>query len=162
MHKNVWDGPGFKLQITALVLAPTLLCAGIYLTLKHLALSLAPSLSRVKPRFYPLFFLPADVSCLVLQAIGGGVAASASGDDPQVSEHGNRLIIAGIALQVVVLLLFGVVGGEFLWRVRAEVRRGDDSRLVDGGLVWGKKRVRVFIWAVVGAYFAVLVRCVYR
>ncbi|KAK4671778.1 hypothetical protein QC764_0098730 [Podospora pseudoanserina] len=68
---NPWNKKAFETQIVAIILAPTLLCISVYLTLKHVCLSLNPGLSRVKPRLYPFIFVPLDISCLMVQAIGG-------------------------------------------------------------------------------------------
>jgi len=157
MHSNPWDKNPFQLQICAIVLAPTVVCAGIYLVIKHVARNVDPSVSRFRPRFYPLFFLPADVSCLVVQAIGGALAASADPSKRSLIDAGNRMIVAGICLQVVVLLLFGAVSGEYLLRVVKKAKTGGDVK----GL-WFERRFRAFLGAVTGAYLAVLLRCIYR
>ena len=108
-----------------------MLCVSIYLTLKHVALHLEPSLSRVRPRWYPIIFLPADVSCLLVQAAGGAVAAAAKRTDAALQRGGNNAIIAGVALQVVVLLAFGVMGGDYWVRVKGYMARADaDPRRV--------------------------------
>jgi hypothetical protein len=93
LSHNVWNGDAFKLQIVAIVLGPTLVCAGLYLTLGYVVEALDRTLSRFPPRFYPIFFIPADVSCLVIQAIGGGIAAAAGYDNPGLLVHGNRTIM---------------------------------------------------------------------
>ncbi|KAK0625111.1 RTA1 like protein-domain-containing protein [Bombardia bombarda] len=162
---NPWNGNAFKTQIVSIVLGPTLICVGLYLTLKHVVSALNPSLSRVPPRVYPLFFVPADVSCLVIQAIGGGIAASAGRDKLELLQHGNRVIIAGIVLQVVVLGLFGAFSGVYLVQVRRWIRSGaaEAEGARDGAVaLWGNGRFRMFLYAMMGAYSAFLVRCVYR
>lgn len=160
MHDNVWDKNAFQIQICCIIIAPTFICAAIYLTLKHVSLALNPSLSRLAPRWYPRLFLPADLSCLIVQAIGGGVAAAAKRDDPQAAESGNRTIIAGVALQVVVLLSFGAMGTDYFVRVRKYMRssEADPAAL----RVWKDSKFRRFIFAVTGAYLCILVRCIYR
>lgn len=145
------------------MLAPTLLCISIYLTLKHAVLSLSPALSRVRPRLYPLIFVPADVSCLILQAIGGGLAASAKSDNAALLLAGDRVIIVGIALQVAVLLGFGAMASDYLVRVRRALQSGDENVLAPGALaLWSDKKARLFFYAVLGAYFSILIRCIYR
>lgn len=94
------------------------MCISIYLTLKHICLALNPALSRVRAHLYPIIFLPLDVSCLCVQAIGGSLAASAATSNFDMVQHGNRCIIAGIVLQVVVLLFFGTVCGDYYLRVK--------------------------------------------
>lgn len=163
LHSNPFSKDGFQLQISCIVLAPTLLCISIYLTLKHAVLSLSPALSRVRPRLYPLIFVPADVSCLILQAIGGGLAASAKSDNAALLLAGDRVIIVGIALQVAVLLGFGAMASDYLVRVRRALQSGDENVLAPGALaLWSDKKARLFFYAVLGAYFSILIRCIYR
>ncbi|KAK0715493.1 RTA1 like protein-domain-containing protein [Lasiosphaeris hirsuta] len=160
LSSNPWNKHAFETQICAIILAPTLVCISIYLTLKHVCLALHPALSRVRPHLYPFVFVPLDVSCLLVQAIGGALAASAGYDDAAMLRHGNRAIIAGITLQVVVLLFFGTVAGDYYVRVRGWVR----SERAEGEVVrlWRDGRFRAFGCAVTAAYAGILVRCVYR
>jgi hypothetical protein len=115
---NPWNKNAFETQIVAIILAPTLICISIYLTLKHVCLSLSPTLSRVRPHLYPFIFVPLDVSCLCVQAIGGSLAASGARVNLEMVNHGNRCIIAGIVLQVVVLLFFGTSAGDYFLRIK--------------------------------------------
>ncbi|KND92057.1 Uncharacterized protein C17G6.02c, partial [Tolypocladium ophioglossoides CBS 100239] len=61
LHANPWNESAFELQICAIIIAPTFICVSVYLTLKHVALTLNPALSRIPPRWYPRIFLPADL-----------------------------------------------------------------------------------------------------
>ncbi|EEY15231.1 conserved hypothetical protein [Verticillium alfalfae VaMs.102] len=133
LNDNPWNSDAFQLQICAIILAPTMLCVAIYLTLKHVALALSPPLSRIRPRLYPWIFLPADLSCLVLQAIGGGISAAAGRTNATLLSHGNRMIISGVALQVVVLLFFGIMGVDYWVRVRPLGARRADAGTPDRG-----------------------------
>lgn len=160
MNPNPWNSAAFQLQICCIIIAPTFICAAIYLTLKHVALALNPSLSRFHPRWYPRVFLPADLSCLIIQAIGGGVAAAAKRDQPGVAQSGNRTIIAGVVLQVIVLLGFGVMGTDYYLRVRKYIH---SSEVDPAALrVWTDTKFRRFTVAVIGAYCSILIRCIYR
>ncbi|KAM0563401.1 hypothetical protein ACHAPJ_001122 [Fusarium lateritium] len=160
MDPNPWNSSAFQTQICCIIIAPTFICAAIYLTLKHVALALNPSISRVHPRWYPRIFLPADLSCLIIQAIGGGVAAAAKRDEPDAARNGNRTIIAGVVLQVVVLLAFGVMGTDYYLRVKKYIHSPEVAP--DSLRVWQDKKFRMFGFAVFGAYFAILTRCIYR
>jgi RTA1 like protein. len=55
---------------------------------------------------------------LFIQAIGGALAASAALNNYEMVQHGNRCIIAGIVLQVVVLMFFGLSALDYYIRVR--------------------------------------------
>ncbi|KAM0325803.1 hypothetical protein ACHAQA_007105 [Verticillium albo-atrum] len=163
LNKNPWNSDAFQLQICAIILAPTMLCVAIYLTLKHVALALNPSLSRIRPRLYPWIFLPADMSCLVLQAIGGGISAAAGRTDRVLLDHGNRMIISGVALQVVVLLFFGLMGVDYWLRVKKYVHDGTTGAEKETALaVYNNAKFRKFVYAIAGAFTAVIIRCIYR
>lgn len=96
------DSPAYQTNIITIVLAPSFLAAGINLTLKHIVLCFDESLSRLRPAQYTWIFIPIDFSCIALQAVGGGLAASA-GDSGKwsVLNAGNNIIVTGIVLQVV-------------------------------------------------------------
>lgn len=160
LSSNPFNSPAFQTQICAIILAPTLICISIYLTLKHVTLSLNPALSRIAPRLYPLIFVPADVSCLILQAIGGGIAASAGHENPDLLLQGDRVIIAGIALQVAVLGFFGITMVDYFLRARKWIRSGAAGPDALG--LWHDRRFRMFAYAVAGAYAGILIRCIYR
>ncbi|KAI2777122.1 RTA1-domain-containing protein [Daldinia loculata] len=160
LHNNPWDSSAFQTQICAIILAPTLICISIYLTLKHATLSINPALSRLRPRLYPLIFVPADVSCLILQAIGGSLAASAGYDNPQLLLSGDRVIIAGIALQSAVLAGFGALCLDYYLRTRKWVAGGQATPRALA--MWNDSRFRMFCYAVAGAYAGILIRCIYR
>ncbi|KAI0120368.1 RTA1-domain-containing protein [Hypoxylon sp. NC0597] len=160
LHYNPWDSSAFQTQICAIILAPTLICISIYLTLKHVTLSLNPALSRLRPRLYPLIFVPADVSCLILQAIGGSLAASAGYDNPNLLLSGDRVIIAGIALQSAVLGFFGAMVVDYYLRIRKWVASGEATP--EALATWNDRKFRMFCYAVAGAYAGILIRCIYR
>ena len=151
------------MQIVAIILGPTLVCVGLYLTLKHTVNSLNRSLSRLPPRVYPMIFVPADVSCLVIQAIGGGIAAAAGRDSISLLQHGNRTIMAGIVLQGIVLAAFGTLTGDYLFRVGRYFKSGSvDPEYRAGAALLADKKFRLFLWAMGVAYASLLIRCIYR
>jgi len=123
-------------------------------------LALNPALSRLRPAWYPLIFVPLDVSCLLVQAIGGALAASAGYTNFSLLQGGNRAIIAGISLQVVVLAFFGAACADYFVRAKRWVI--SDVGSVSARVLWADKRFRLFIRAVGGAYCGILIRCIYR
>jgi hypothetical protein len=160
LHKNPWDKDAFQMQICTIILGPTFICVSVYLTLKHIALNLNPGISRLAPRWYPRIFLPADLSCLIVQAIGGGIAAAAGTTNRALAQGGNRAIIAGVVLQVVVLIIFGVMGTDYYLRLRKYLRSPDaDPAAV---ALWNDRKFGFFVKGVTGAFATILVRCIYR
>ncbi|KAM0457494.1 hypothetical protein ACHAO4_003294 [Trichoderma viride] len=161
LNSNPWNSGAFQLQICAIILAPTFICVSIYLTLKHVAINLNSSVSRIKPRWYPIIFLPADLSCLIVQAIGGGIAAAGGDTNPKLTQSGNRAIIAGVALQVVVLIAFGVFSTDYYVRVRKYMTL-PEAQNTDGWRLWHDGNFTKFRYAISTAYFVILIRCIYR
>ncbi|KAL5390240.1 hypothetical protein DPSP01_001811 [Paraphaeosphaeria sporulosa] len=93
--------------------------AAIYLTLQHFVLYCGPEFSLLKPRLYPWLFVGCDFASIVMQAIGGGVAAGGGiSDNIKVVNVGNSLILAGIAFQVAAMSVCGLLVLTFLWRYR--------------------------------------------
>lgn len=159
MSHNPWDSGAFQLQICAIILAPTIICISLYLTLKRITGVLNPDLSRIRPRLYPFLFCPADVTCLVVQAIGGGLAASGK-TNVKLLNDGNHMIIAGVALQVVVLLAFGGLSADYIIRARRWVNSAEATD--EARALWEDKRFRIFRFTTMVAYICVQIRCVYR
>lgn len=155
MSNNPWNSDAFKLQIVCLVLAPTFIAAGIYLTLKHIILALGPEHSRLKPRLFTWIFISCDVGSLVLQAVGGGVAAAA-GNDQQLLQVGDDIIIAGIAFQVATMAVCGILAAEFFWRIKRSGSGAFSEKSV------GRRSIHLILFAEIFAYTTVLIRCIYR
>ncbi|KAE8402050.1 RTA1 like protein-domain-containing protein [Aspergillus pseudonomiae] len=157
MNKNPWDGGAFKLQIVAIILGPTFIAAGIYLTLKHIILSLGPEHSRLKPKLFTWIFIGCDIGSLILQAAGGGVAAAAGSDQRDLLNAGNDIIITGIAFQVATMSVCGVLALDFFIRY---LRRSSGEKALGGGN--GRNNIKLVVIADIFAYFTVLIRCIYR
>jgi hypothetical protein len=173
MRKNPWAKPGFETQICCLVLAPSFLAAGIYLTLKHLILYCGPEYSRLKAKWYPRIFIGSDLASIIVQAIGGGVAASADhGSNKVLLQAGDDLIIAGIALQIVTMIVCGLLVLDFFLRRKKGATQNksqtegttslDATVLVNDTHTKSPLRFRLFTYATGFAYATILIRCIYR
>jgi hypothetical protein len=64
---------------------------------------------------YLIIFLGVDTIALILQAVGGGMAASADSEDD--SDIGKNIMLAGIVFQLISMLFFVVIGTDFITRV---------------------------------------------
>jgi len=76
LHSNPWNQSYFDIQICCLVLAPSFLAAGVYLALKGLVIKFGSEKSRLRPGLYPWVFVGCDVVSILMQAAGGGAAAT--------------------------------------------------------------------------------------
>jgi len=110
-----------------------------------------------------------DFGSIVLQAIGGGVAASASGNESPVLLHaGDALIVAGIAFQVATMVVCGLVVLDFYIRFQRaktnKVENTGEKPQYQADLDDRKKHTtfKVFCISVGFAYLTVLIRCIYR
>jgi hypothetical protein len=157
MYNNPFDSDGFQVQIVCLVVAPALICAGIYLTLKHIVINFGTTWSRLPPVWYTRIFITGDIFSLTLQGAGGGLAATA---DPGSSmlDVGTNLMIAGVVFQVALLIVFGVLLTEYT--MRTYKRR--DQISAEAMSLFQKKSFRYFIFALIAAFTGIFIRCVYR
>ncbi|KAK5207344.1 hypothetical protein LTR99_007296 [Exophiala xenobiotica] len=157
MHKNPFDDVGFEMQICCLTFSPALNSAALYLILKHLVLQFGRDWSRVRPKYYTWAFISADISALILQAAGGGIAAT-SGDNEGRRNIGDRLMITGISWQVLTLLLFATATADYA------IRRSRSSEPLSpsGQYLLHDPRFRTFLASIIIAFLAIFVRCVYR
>ncbi|EAT82860.2 hypothetical protein SNOG_09595 [Parastagonospora nodorum SN15] len=168
MNSNPWSESGFKLQICALVLGPSFVAAAIYLTLKHFVLYCGAEYSLIKPRLYPWIFVGCDFGSMVLQGIGGGLAAAGGTKNQKLIDGGNKMIVAGIAFQVVTMAVCGMLILVYVFRYKkgtaarhaVEEKSAYHSDKDSGSIALWK--VKVFGWAVTFAYTTVLIRCIYR
>jgi hypothetical protein len=168
MNSNPWSESGFKLQICALVLGPSFVAAAIYLTLKHFVLYCGPQYSIIKARLYPWIFVGCDFGSMVLQGIGGGMAAAGGTKNKKLIDGGNSMIVAGIAFQVATMAVCGILVVIYIIRYKkgAAARHAMEEKSAyhtdkDQGSIalW---KVKVFAGSVILAYFTVLIRCIYR
>lgn len=60
---------------SSLILGPAFFSAWAYTILGYCIITLGPAFSLLKPKAYIAIFVTADIVCLILQAIGGGMAA---------------------------------------------------------------------------------------
>ncbi|KAJ5095509.1 hypothetical protein NUU61_004865 [Penicillium alfredii] len=163
MHANPWSTAAFRLQIFCLILAPTFIAAGIYLTLKHIIIHVGPQYSRLNPRLFTWTFIGCDAGSIVLQAVGGGVVNSA-GSDVARMDAGNDIIIAGISFQVATMAICGILAVDFIvaaWK--SEPSREKNHNIESFMSVNKYSRAMWWIFgAEILAYTTVLIRCIYR
>ena len=157
LHSNPWSSNGFEIQICCLIIAPAFIAAGVYLTLKHIALELGANFSRIRPKFYTWIFCLADLLSLIIQGAGGGIAATAdSGSNMQ--KVGNDLMMAGIVFQVVTLIIFGTMVGNYALRVYAHRSELEPSAVK----LMNATRFRLFVGGLTLAYITIFTRCIFR
>ncbi|CAN8098032.1 unnamed protein product [Discula destructiva] len=163
MWYNPFTFVGFMMQIVCITCGPVYYTAAIYITLASAINYLSPSLSRFPPRCLYYIFLPCDVVCLALQAAGGALSTTSSGS----SQLGVDLALAGLSLQVVGMVVFCGLFGDYLVRYYYHYHLGltssDNNNNNKGVMSPGAEtRMRVFLGSMAAATVLILVRCAYR
>jgi hypothetical protein len=159
LHQNPFSKVGFQIQICCLILGPAFNSAAIYLVLKHVTLCFGPEYSRIRPKFYTWIFILCDLFSLVIQAIGGGIAATSLGNKSR-QEVGDHSMLAGIAFQVVTLTFFAVAALTYVhrrWRALAH-----DPLSAEPAILLRKPSFKFFTVGFAAAFVAIYIRCVYR
>jgi hypothetical protein len=182
---TVWNYPAFVIQLVMLILAPTFVAAAISVTFKWIVIHKGVKYSVLRPNLYPWIFLGLDVVSLVLQAIGGAVSATATGGETneQLLDIGSDLLVAGVAFQAANMAFCGMFMVIYWWRYRQASKRGElderkESVSSDGIDASGdpttqhdhdsttaqkeKRKLTLFIYALLLAYVTILIRCIYR
>lgn len=156
LHEDPFSDTGFKLSIILLTFSPAFLSASIYLLLKQICLTFSPELSRLRPAWYTYIFITCDVISILLQAAGGAISAIA--DSKSLLNVGVDIMIAGLAFQVITLLVFFLLAAEYFWKVRTHV-----SQLRSGSAALAQTlRFRLFLSAMLVAFICIFTRCCYR
>lgn len=119
--KCPYNHDAFLMQITTLIIAPTFFAAGLYVLLGTLINELGPQTSSLSPSYYAIIFCTCDVISLVVQAVGGALAARATVEVNGDSSTGTHIMVAGIAFQLFTMSVFALLVVDFLRRARGLV-----------------------------------------
>lgn len=183
MISDVWNQAAVAVQLILLILGPTFLVASIYLVLKHVALHLGTEHSRIlSPRLYPWVFVSCDVVSILIQVIGGGLAAFKTNKSSSLSyvQAGNAVIIVGIVLQIVIMLVVFALSFDYArqyWTARRSVSSTRKAPLTneseedlektagaasDLHISPISRRWQCFLSLIAAAYLFIFIRCIYR
>ncbi|KAE8396156.1 RTA1 like protein-domain-containing protein [Aspergillus alliaceus] len=111
-----WTMGPYIQQTLLLLLAPALFAASIYMMLGRIVMLLdAERLCIFKKKWLTKFFVAGDIISFTVQAAGGGVMASGSLD---AVHNGEKIVIAGLAIQIAFFGFFIFTSATFHRRVR--------------------------------------------
>jgi len=113
--KCPYNNNAFLMQISTLIIAPTFFTAGVYVLLGPLIIIFGRSSSILSPKLYLWIFCTCDVLSLVIQAIGGGMASTASSNGTD-TKPGTDTMVAGILFQLGSITIFAFFAVDFLHR----------------------------------------------
>lgn len=132
--------------------APTFFTAGIYVILGRLIRSFGRGVSPISAAAYLYIFCTADVVSLVIQAVGGGMAAVAYEQNPPKSTaNGTHIMVAGILFQLASILVFVSLFVVVIFRT-----------LKSKGEFLTRRRIQWIIAAMVLSVVLIVTRSIYR
>ncbi|OWZ44968.1 hypothetical protein C356_03229 [Cryptococcus neoformans c45] len=112
-NRNILYNPPFLMQIITLIIAPVFFSAWDYTILGIAIQNLGRQYSMLAPKAYVALFVTCDIISLILQAVGGGWAASS---DFPVPKAPTNIMVAGIIFQLVSMIIFSLLACDFMYR----------------------------------------------
>ncbi|KAL1695685.1 RTA1 like protein-domain-containing protein [Schizophyllum commune] len=157
---EVLEKDPFMMQIVATILGPTPLLAANFIVMGRLVGKLGPEFSRLSPRLYSILFLSCDLVSLIVQGVGGGIAASAN--DHENADLGGNIMLGGIAFQIVVITFFTASSAEFLWRYSSNrpISRTTSTKI--RGRASLPTKLQLALLLVAGSTGLLFIRAIYR
>lgn len=147
--------------LVPLTVSPALLTGGIYVCLSRVVVAVGADYSRIRPKMYTYIFVGCDLLSLVLQSIGGAIASMAR--KQEATDLGVHIMIAGLISQIVSMIIFFVLWGDFALRVRKAKAAGKlDSRAPLYDTLRAGRMFHWFQWSLFIATALIFVRSVYR
>ncbi|RFU33095.1 hypothetical protein B7463_g3231, partial [Scytalidium lignicola] len=129
MHFNVWESNPFLIYLITLTVGPVFYSAAIYVTLSRIIVHYGVENSRFATKTISITFMTSDFVSLVLQAVGGALADTASTQTDQ--DLGVHIMVAGLGFQVFSICVFITVATDFGLRVWKHVKI--NKRLSEAG-----------------------------
>ncbi|EAL89024.1 hypothetical protein KXW98_007644 [Aspergillus fumigatus] len=146
-----WSMGPYIQQTLLLLLAPALFAASVYMMLGRIVVLLdAEHLCIIKKKWLTKFFVCGDVLSFTVQAAGGGVMASGS---LSAVHNGEKIVIAGLLIQILFFGLFIVTCAIFHWRLI----KGQTEKAIELNSAWRKH-----LWILYAVNFLIMIRSVFR
>ncbi|KAL6231529.1 hypothetical protein BDW75DRAFT_42576 [Aspergillus navahoensis] len=164
LHSNPFNFSAFLQYLICLTIAPAFITAAIYLSFGRVIIIYGEQSSRLKAKSYAKIFVACDILCLVLQAAGGAITATAGRDQDSLRRTGINVMIAGLAAQVVCLAAFMILVGDYARRLLA-LRRGNyasPGNAASAGSLGGGWRWKGFLWGLAIATLLIFIRSIFR
>ncbi|KDQ16636.1 hypothetical protein BOTBODRAFT_236739 [Botryobasidium botryosum FD-172 SS1] len=104
----------FVIQTTTTIVAPSFMSTALFIILGRLVKQLGTRYSRLSPKLYAIIFGVIDLTSLFIQALGGDKASNAKTLDG--ANHGARIMLIGIIIQMVAITFYALLATEFFYR----------------------------------------------
>jgi hypothetical protein len=150
-HFSTTSIPGFVLQAILILVAPALFAASIYMILGRLIRTLkADHLSLLPVKWITRIFVTSDVISFTVQAGGGGIQSAGT---LEMYDIGEKIIIVGLFIQIVVFGFFVVTSGLF----HVRIAKNPTAVAADGNVPWRRHLAVLY-----SSSALILVRSIFR
>ncbi|KAH7384359.1 RTA1 like protein-domain-containing protein [Phaeosphaeria sp. MPI-PUGE-AT-0046c] len=151
-HFDNQNWGAFISQGTFLLVGPLFFAATIYMMLgRTIRLAGGEDVSLIKPKWYTRIFVGADVSTLIIQGLGSGIMGTMQ---LKLALAGEKIVIAGLALQVATFVVFLIASIDF------HIRMNRKARASPGEETNGEWRK--MLWILYSVSALILFRCIFR
>lgn len=117
-HYSLYSLPPYIIQALLILLAPIFFAATAYMILGRIIYGLgAESYSILRINWITKIFVGGDILCFLTQLVGAGMLSGAN--DLSGKKRGERVILVGLILQIVIFLFFLLTALMFHKRMRA-------------------------------------------
>jgi len=158
-HHESQSIPMYEMQLICGVIAPAFVSRGTYYQLSKLVTIYGERFGVMPPRVSVWFFIIVDICAVVVQAAGSGTTAANVGKSASGASIGRWVVVAGIAFQTMVMVLFLVMWVTVLVRIHR-------SRTVDWNPKFESNRHRklfpFFVPAITLSHLFILIRSIFR
>ncbi|KAL5119928.1 hypothetical protein ACEQ8H_002026 [Pleosporales sp. CAS-2024a] len=145
----------FIAQSVFLLVGPLFFAATIYMMLgRTIRLARGEDVSWIKPKWYTSIFVTADVTTLIIQGLGSSIMGTMQ---LKLAIAGEKIVIAGLALQVATFVVFLIASIDFHIRMN-RIRMTRMAKGTTGTDTNWKK----MLWILYTVSLLVLFRCVFR
>ncbi|KAH7338435.1 RTA1 like protein-domain-containing protein [Rhizoctonia solani] len=162
-HVDPLSRDAFMMQISTTIISPSFMTAAMFLILPKIINELGVEFSRMPPRLYLIIFITVDVTALVIQAIGGGMASVA--ETFEAAEQGAHIMLGGIIIQLAAVVLYTILGLEFIIRFTydrpARLNATTGPRKYAGWTEVSRSIVWMLVGLVIGTLL-IIMRSIYR
>ncbi|OTA84688.1 hypothetical protein M434DRAFT_62361, partial [Hypoxylon sp. CO27-5] len=104
LNNNPIDSSDFVLFLIGTILGPTLICGAVFLIMPKVVAVYGEEYRSWRPAWYSFLFYALTALSLILELAGGLV--STIRDDPRQTGAGVHILVAGLAIQLIALLIF--------------------------------------------------------
>ncbi|KAF2734104.1 RTA1 like protein [Polyplosphaeria fusca] len=151
-HYDNTSWPAFIIQGIFVLIGPLFFAATIYMMLgRTIRLAGGEEASIIKPKWCTRLFVGADISTLVLQGMGASIMGTMK---LELAIAGEKIVIAGLALQVATFVTFLVVATAFHIRMNAKI--------INGSVIAASDEWRKILWILYSVSSLILIRCIFR